>query len=63
MPHLLQVLNQDNPLKNNEKIVQGGGYCQFFITGGAARCLINHKNTDRMVLCHRPVFFITKKEK
>ena len=25
MPHILQALNQDNPLKNNEKIVQGGG--------------------------------------
>ena len=49
MPHILQVLNQDNPLKNNEKIVQGGGYCQFFITGGNARCLINFNRTDRMV--------------
>ena len=62
MPHILQVLNQDNPLKNNEKIVQGGGYCQFFITGGNARCLINFNRTDRMATSHRPVFFYNKKK-
>ncbi len=63
---MLQVKIQErvtNPLKNNEKIVRGGGYCQFFITGGNARCLINFNRTDRMATSHRPVFFYNKKRR